>query len=111
MNHYFITGTSRGIGKAIAEQLLSDPENFVTGLSRTSSITHERYTHVEIDLSDLGKVSEFNFPVLEQAKKIALVNNAGAIGKVAVYDYRLSIVSWKHSFGLHRPVPVINIRP
>lgn len=82
MNHYFITGTSRGIGKAIAEQLLLDANNFVTGLSRSSSIVHERYTHVEIDLSDLGKVSAFNFPVLEQAKKIALVNNAGAIGEV-----------------------------
>jgi benzil reductase ((S)-benzoin forming) len=82
MNHFFITGTSRGIGKAIAEQLLLDPQNFVTGLSRTSTIVHERYTHVEIDLSDLAKVSAFNFPVLEQAKKIALINNAGAIGKV-----------------------------
>ena len=82
MNHYFITGTSRGIGKAMAEQLLRDANNFVTGLSRTSGIQHERYTHVEIDLSDLEKVKQFNFPVLEQAKKIALVNNAGAIGEV-----------------------------
>ncbi len=66
MNHFFLTGTSRGIGKAIAEQLLAEPGNHVTGFSRTCSIRHERYTHVE----------------MENASRIALVNNAGAIGAV-----------------------------
>jgi benzil reductase ((S)-benzoin forming) len=106
MNHYFITGTSRGIGKAIAEQLLLDPKNFVTGLSRTSAITHERYTHVEIDLSDLEKVSQFNFPVLERAEKISLVNNAGAIGKV-FYVGKIPDDLIKRAYNLNLVAPTI----
>lgn len=82
MNHHFITGTSRGIGKAIAEKLLLDPKNFVTGFSRKQTITHERFAHVEIDLSDLEKVSAYDFPEIKNAEKISLINNAGTIGKV-----------------------------
>ncbi len=106
MNHFFITGTSRGIGKAIAEQLLLDPNNFVTGLSRTSCIVHERYTHVEIDLAEIGKVSRFNFPVLEQAKKIALINNAGVIGKVH-YAGRMEDDSILRAYNLNLVAPTI----
>jgi len=106
MNHFFITGTSRGIGKAIAEQLLANPENFVTGLSRTSTITHERYTHVEMDLSNIEQVSKFNFPVLEQAKKIALVNNAGAIGEVH-YVGKLEDDSIVQAYNINLVAPTI----
>lgn len=82
MTHYFITGTSRGIGKAIAELVLSNSENQVTGLSRSCTITHERYTHVPIDLSDLSQVNAWSFPVIDNASKIVLINNAGMIGGV-----------------------------
>lgn len=88
-NHYFLTGTSRGIGKAMAEALLSEPGNQVTGLSRSNTISHERFTHVPLDLSDLQQVREWKFPQLPSAKKIVLVNNAGMIGDVK-YAGRMS---------------------
>jgi benzil reductase ((S)-benzoin forming) len=82
MNYYFITGTSRGIGKAIAQQLLLDPKNKVFGFSRSNSISHERFSFQQIDLSDPLAAGKWEFPVLADAEKIGLVNNAGAIGAV-----------------------------
>jgi benzil reductase ((S)-benzoin forming) len=82
MNYYFITGTSRGIGKSIAQQLLADPKNKVYGFSRFNSISHERFSFLQMDLSDALAVGKWDFPVLADAEKICLVNNAGAIGAV-----------------------------
>ena len=82
MNFYYITGTSRGIGKSIAELLLTDKNNFVIGISRTNSIKHSNYRHVTLDLSDIGKVEKLNFPLHEDARRIVLINNSGYIGEV-----------------------------
>jgi benzil reductase ((S)-benzoin forming) len=85
VNYFFITGTSRGIGKAIAESLLSDSGNHVTGISRSSSISHSRYKHIMLDLSIHGSVikeAEKIFGSLEAPEKVVLINNAGSIGKI-----------------------------
>ena len=85
MNHYFITGASRGIGRALVERALKDEDARVVGFSRSTSITHSHYTHVETDLSDIdGLLSKGNelFPVLEDAQRIVLINNAGTLGDI-----------------------------
>ncbi len=82
MNFYYITGASRGIGKSFAELLLNDENNFVTGISRTNSIKHPNYRHVELDLSDTEKTAQFRFPNHDNASRIVLVNNAGYIGEI-----------------------------
>lgn len=82
MNYYYITGTSKGIGKSIAEHLLKDKNNFVTGISRSSSIKKSNYRHVTLDLSDTGRAGKFNFPRHEEAEKIILINNSGYIGEI-----------------------------
>lgn len=80
MNYYYITGTSRGIGKAFAEHLLENPENNVIGMSRQRSIEHPRYRHFYLDLTDPNAISAFRFELHANAKKIYLINNAGALG-------------------------------
>jgi benzil reductase ((S)-benzoin forming) len=80
LNYYYITGTSRGIGKALAELLLSDPANVVIGMSRQRSIEHPNYRHFFLDLTDVQAISDFRFELHANASKIYLVNNAGAIG-------------------------------
>jgi benzil reductase ((S)-benzoin forming) len=95
MNYYFITGTSRGIGKAIAELLLEDENNFITGLSRNKIISHENYRHVSIDLGDLNSVKNFKFEQYSDANRVVLINNAGTLGKVG-------------RMGKHRPDNIIN---
>jgi benzil reductase ((S)-benzoin forming) len=80
---YIITGTSSGIGKALAHFYLEKGEK-VIGISRNNSITDDNFTHVMCDLSDkhqlhdlalLDLVSKDNFP-------IRLINNAGIIGDI-----------------------------
>lgn len=76
MNYYFITGTSRGIGKATAELLLQNKNNIVYGISRSNSIDDSSYIHFPIDLSDLNSVRQFVFPDFENADTLVLMNNS-----------------------------------
>ena len=82
MNYFFITGSSQGLGKSLTELLLQDSNNVVYGFSRTQSINHANYIHTSIDLSDLTKVEEYEFPTLENPEKVILINNAGIVGDV-----------------------------
>ena len=65
-----ITGTSQGIGKAIAEHFLKE-EHKVIGIDRQDeTITHSNYTHYKCDVRDfknLPDISDVNI----------LINNAG----------------------------------
>jgi benzil reductase ((S)-benzoin forming) len=80
MNYYYITGTSRGIGKSLAENLLKNKNNFVTGISRTNTITHPNYKHITLDLSNTEETEGFGFSDHKGAGKIVLINNAGHLG-------------------------------
>ncbi len=82
MNYYYITGTSQGIGKAFAEYLLKDSTNKVIGLARKQSIKHSNYNHISIDLTHIDSIVDFKFENHSDAKKIYLINNAGALGEI-----------------------------
>lgn len=103
MKHYFITGTSRGIGKSIAETLLDDENIKVTGISRTSTIKHKNYSHITTDLADINDTESIFFPTIENADEIILINNSGVISEILrtgklknssiINDYNVNIVS------------------
>lgn len=80
MNYYYITGTSRGIGKAFAEHLLKNKSNHVIGISRQKTIEHPNYRHFYLDLTDVSVIADFKFEFHAKAQKIYLINNAGALG-------------------------------
>lgn len=106
MNHYFITGTSRGIGKAIAVKLLEREDNFVIGISRNCTIEHERYEHYAVDLSKEKDILEWKFPLLFNAKKIALINNAGMLGEVR-YAGRMEAADISSTIQLNLVAPAV----
>ena len=74
MNYYYISGSSKGLGKAISELLLEDENQAVTGIARSASIEHPRYTHLLLDLSDPAAVKDMNFEPHPDASKIVLIN-------------------------------------
>lgn len=82
MNYYFITGSSSGIGKALVEELIKFPGNFVIGMSRRNFLANDQFEHQFIDLSKAEDVRTFQFPALKQAKQIVLINNAGTLGDI-----------------------------
>ncbi len=79
---FYITGTSQGIGKALAEQALQIEGSIVFGLSRTCTITHKNYNHLNIDLSQVDEVLNLSFTKHSKSYKVVLINNAGIIGDV-----------------------------
>lgn len=81
-----VTGTSRGIGRAVAVALL-ERDFEVVGVSRTApdGIDHPRYHHCPCDLADLAAVRrtfEAELPAavtLDGRARIGLVNNAALL--------------------------------
>lgn len=76
-----VTGTSGGLGRAIAEQAISDGYR-VVGVSRRSVDPEhfsapDAYAHVEFDLGDIDGISGLVNAIIEDhGKPYALVNNA-----------------------------------
>lgn len=80
---WFITGTSSGLGKAIAEKVLLMEGATVYGFSRKKTIRHPRYHHHYIDFSQVEDVKNISFEYdVKQPEHIILINNAGTLGKI-----------------------------
>lgn len=79
-----ITGTSRGIGKAIAENYLSQGET-VIGIGRNHTIEHPNYTPVVCDLSIPDSVANLSFPDLN-FNELIFIHNAGILGEVNYFE-------------------------
>lgn len=75
---FIITGSSKGIGKALCEFYLNQGDT-VVGCSRgKSTITHENYTHYSLHVADENAVSTMVKEVKQQHTRIdVLINNAG----------------------------------
>ena len=73
-----ITGTSKGIGKALALYYLNK-DFIVTGCSRSSSsIEHQNYRNFELDITDEKSIVSMIRAIKKEFKKIdILINNAG----------------------------------
>lgn len=73
-----ITGTSRGLGRALAERLLADGW-VVHGFARgPQALAHERFTAHAVDVTDEAAVRAAVASIAESGRIDLLVNNAGA---------------------------------
>lgn len=77
----FISGTSRGIGKAIAQHYAKDSENKVFGISRSSSDLE--ISHAQLDLSETENIEKTIKDLLKDIDQLDIVFlNAGVLGKL-----------------------------
>ncbi len=84
--HFFITGTSSGIGKALTERILARNLGTITGISRRCSISHKNYEHITADLSrpEEAKSFSFDFSVKNTPEKIVFINNAARLEPMGI---------------------------
>lgn len=82
---YLITGTSRGIGEALAQKIL-EKGNTVLGVARgrSDALKSTHYHHLSFDLADTSRISQIMERVNEVVDDqrfdfICLVNNASAV--------------------------------
>jgi benzil reductase ((S)-benzoin forming) len=79
MKKFYITGTSSGIGYALAQYALENGHK-VVGFSRRQKIKHPQYKHVKIDLGKLDQYVNITFDWETGVSEMILINNAGTLG-------------------------------
>ena len=92
-----VTGTSSGIGAAVAQLLLDHGWEVVGVARRATSVAHDRYHHLALDLYDLSALEtameQRIAPLLKQShwELVGLVNNAATpdlLGPLQAVDAR-----------------------
>ena len=92
-----VTGTTSGIGFAVARALVDRGWRVLGIARRPAPIVHDRYEHTQLDLHDIGALDVRVEPRLTSLiressfRRIGLVNNAadpGLLGPVAALDAR-----------------------
>jgi benzil reductase ((S)-benzoin forming) len=78
-----ITGTSRGIGKAIANYYLEKGEK-VVGISRSNEIKHKNFTFVKCDFTEKEQLYDLDLSKFVEPEHypVRLINNAGILGEI-----------------------------
>ena len=98
-----ITGTSQGIGKAIAELFVAEGHN-VFGIDRQeASITNENYTHFVCDVRDSARL-----PEIENVD--VLINNAGTQNEDDIDINLKALIAVTEKYGMRDGIKsVLNI--
>lgn len=88
MNLYIVTGTTKGLGAALAEAIARDPGNELVALARAPDAKVPGGTRIEVDLADPVAVERACERIEERIRgnsyaKAVLINNAGVVAPVA----------------------------
>ena len=98
-----ITGTSQGIGKAIAEKFLSNGHD-VVGIDRLEpSIADKAYTHFQCDIRDFDLLPEITDVDI-------LINNAGTQNEGDIDTNLKSLIKVTEKYGMRKGIrSILNI--
>nr|MBI1230657.1 SDR family NAD(P)-dependent oxidoreductase [Cytophagales bacterium] len=82
---YILTGSSKGLGRALVKELLDADNTYVIGISREAVDEGDRYTHISLDLVDIDQIVARIDEIFPEGdfKSVTLINNAGWIGEIA----------------------------
>jgi len=111
MNLYVITGTTRGLGQALAMELGRDPDNHVVEISRGVSCKSGSNTFIYADLADLASI-QTAFDALAGVvhgrtfTRAVLINNAGVVLPVARFD-ALSAIALQDNMTINVVAPIL----
>ena len=98
-----ITGTSQGIGKAIAKRFLKENHKVIAIDRQEASISHEGYIHYQMDVRDyenLPEISDIN----------VLINNAGTQNEDDIDINLKSVIRITEKYGIHDKIhSILNI--
>jgi 3-oxoacyl-[acyl-carrier protein] reductase len=105
-----ITGTSRGIGNALAEYLLVQG-HLVIGCSRgQSTINYANYSHRSIQLEDEGSVLELMAFVRKEYQKLDVLVNCAAINPMIMTAALLPTSIMKEVYAVNLFAPMLLCR-
>ena len=82
MKSVWITGTSRGLGEALAHKFLQRGWH-VHGIGRTHTIEDESYHADYLDLADPQAVLAYRFSIPDIPTQALFIHNAGTLGEIA----------------------------
>jgi benzil reductase ((S)-benzoin forming) len=110
MNLYIVTGTTKGLGLALAEAIAAQPGAMLVTLARAPSSP----TNIEVDLADAGALEracdELERRIAGKAfAKAVLLNNAGVVAPVAPLD-RVDPAQLERSLAVNLLAPMLLMR-
>ncbi len=111
MNIFVVTGTSRGLGRALADELAANPQNMVVEMGRAASAKNARNSLIVADFASASSVEDA-FATLakivagRQFEFSVLINNAGVVLPVARFD-ALDAVALQTNFAVNVTAPIL----
>ncbi|MBL6621163.1 MAG: SDR family NAD(P)-dependent oxidoreductase [Rickettsiales bacterium] len=73
-----VTGSSKGIGKAIIDYFLAQNNHYVIGISRHNNITHENFIDFKCDLANIKQVQNISRDLVSKHNDVdVFILNAG----------------------------------
>ena len=88
MNLYIVTGTTKGLGKALADRIALDADNELIALARAADGDIPGGFRFELDLADTAAIDRIADRIAQRVRgkryaKAVLINNAGIVLPVA----------------------------
>src|SRR3954462_5538719 len=114
MNLYIVTGTSRGLGKALADAIAIDDDNELIALSRAADAPIPGGARLEVDLANAQAVEQTCDRIEQRIRgkryaKAVLINNAGGGEPVAPLE-RASTNELQRNLAVNLVAPMLLMR-